>query len=534
MPALNAVLPAWPVPANNTNAATSQAGVKARFIEDFNNKILPQFGITRDALRTPTTREEWIARFQRTLKDDDSVHVEVHNGGVVMDANNEVQLISLGDGLQALKSDVEKVRRLVRLPRCRNKEWELVEAEVDLSGLPTVINADTPLRVRVKDDPNSEWMDFLKARDVALIQTSDIVDFVVKPVTQWKEGRKLSEDMRKTYADHVADVHPFGIDWVSRAYYSGPATHFVSHAWMDSYLDFTDALTAGSSTMDSRTPYYRTRLKEIITSSAISGSTPFEFKPLDLTGMSAGNAATSMYRQEVNNAALRKSSNRFFLIFLPFAPLVQFGYIALQFLPSAALHYIVNVLRDFGACCDSNKMLWIDIFCKNQWIVNSSGTQEELKNNVGGARRGLRIVCHSWSDPHAFQRVWCQFELSVARQFKAEIVGVTCENEGANMRKTLIWENWRLWSPFLVSCVKMFIPFVSMCTLTFDNLPEKLEHLMHTIGRIDFENAQATVKKDKDMIRKIIQESPTPLSPLAVGGTSRVEQHNQIQLRSFA
>ncbi|XRB10161.1 hypothetical protein NFJ02_45g113250 [Pycnococcus provasolii] len=187
-------------------------------------------------------------------------------------AENGETLVNLGDGLQARKSDVEHVRKLVRLPRCRNEKWELVEAEVDLTELPAEIHADTPLLVRIKGDPNAKWMDFLKARDVALVQTSDVVDFVVKPVTQWQRGRLIDTNDRMTYADHVSAVHPKGRKWVERAYYSGPATHFISHAWMDSYRDFTDAVTDSLSSMDDTSAYYRAKLKGLVYGSVLLGN----------------------------------------------------------------------------------------------------------------------------------------------------------------------------------------------------------------------------------------------------------------------
>ncbi|XRB25476.1 hypothetical protein RI054_44g153340 [Pseudoscourfieldia marina] len=268
----NAVVPAPQAQHNNTNnstveeeavfssspslkRATSQSGVSVRFLEDFTAKVLPQFGIAREDLCTPTTREQWLERL--SPGNTNGYIVDVEKATQLVTAENGETLVNLGDGLQARKSDVERVRKLVRLPRCRNKKWELVEAEVDLTELPAEIHADTPLLVRIKGDPNAKWMDFLRARDVALVQTSDIVDFVVKPVTQWQRGRLIDTNDRMTYADHVSAVHPKGREWVERAYYSGPATHFISHAWMDSYRDFTDAVTDSLSSMDDTSAYYR-------------------------------------------------------------------------------------------------------------------------------------------------------------------------------------------------------------------------------------------------------------------------------------
>ncbi|XRB06778.1 hypothetical protein NFJ02_29g67320 [Pycnococcus provasolii] len=261
---------------NEQQKANALAGVSQAFLEDFMLRVLPQFGIDRNALATPKTRKEWLVR----LQPQEGAHVvNIAKQDVTIGEDEDgqkVELVNLGHGLQARKSDVEHVRSLLRLPRCRNKKWELVEAEVDLKELPANIDADTPLLVRIKGDPNAKWMNFLKARDVALIQTSDIVDFIVKSITQWKNGKQLKRKLeakvidgeekvtkseRKTYAEHMMEVHPKGPEWVERNYFGDAPEDggniFVSHAWMDSYLDFSDALTEGVSKGDAR---YRVKI----------------------------------------------------------------------------------------------------------------------------------------------------------------------------------------------------------------------------------------------------------------------------------
>ncbi|XRB07178.1 hypothetical protein NFJ02_30g77290 [Pycnococcus provasolii] len=499
--------------------ATSEAGVTARFLEEFVTKVLPQFGVTPELLRTPTTREQWLERLSPNDKD---VHVIEVDATQLITTENGESLVNLGDGLQARKSDVEHVRKLVRLPRCRNKDWELVEAEVDLTELPDKIHADTPLRVRVKGDPDAKWMDFLKARDVALVQTSDIVDFVVKPVTQWKNGRLIDTNDRMTYADHVSTVHTKGHEWVERAYYSGPATHFISHAWMDSYRDFTDAVTDGSSSMDDTSAYYRTKLKRLIVTSILFGSASFKL-PETLSGIFKSSPSSAV--KDKNKDARITGVINFFIIrqmlIFGFAPLIQIGYIIMQFMPSAKLRSVINMLRDYGQCADIKTRLWIDIYCKNQWVVNSSGTQEELKQNVSCAQRGLYLVCHSWLEPKAMQRVWCQFELSVARVMNKRIVGIACElREAAELRKTLlcVWSDWHFWSNLL-------IPFSSRSAVKKrnNNLPDELASLETTVDKIDFEKADATVKTDIALIRGEIERT----------GETAIEKHNKTIAKSY-
>ncbi|GHP02129.1 hypothetical protein PPROV_000088500 [Pycnococcus provasolii] len=356
--------------------ANTRVGVSEAFLEDFLTRVLPQFGLqTREALSTPKTPEDWL---ERLCPKEDVHRVDVGK------AEDEEVLVDLGDGLQARKSDVEHVRKLVRLPRCRNKDWELVEAEVDQTKLPEEIDADTPLHVRVKGDPNAEWMTFLAARDVALVQTSDIVDFVIKSITQWKNGKLLIKALetndkgqatrseRKTYVDHVADVHPKGREWVERNYF-GKADIFVSHAWMDSYQDFSDAMTDGSS---EGSAHYQNKL-----ASQVLSYTPFE------------NVLDDYFRTwKQDSSAWWQRSIAFFvtsLILFPFnvikiiLTLSGISFIV-RLLPETWLKWTVSKMRQVHLIDRDRR--WVDIFCKNQWVVNSEDTETELEEVTNPAR----------------------------------------------------------------------------------------------------------------------------------------------------
>ena len=100
------------VPGDDSQATTSNAnarvGVSEAFLEDFLMRVLPQFGLTRQALSTPTTRDQWLERLSPNDKD---VHVvDVVHATQLTKADNGETLVNLGDGLQARKSDVELVR----------------------------------------------------------------------------------------------------------------------------------------------------------------------------------------------------------------------------------------------------------------------------------------------------------------------------------------------------------------------------------------------------------------------------------------
>eukprot|EP01050_Picozoa_sp_SAG11_P006378 SAG11_NODE_491_length_8977_cov_7.387249_9_plen_266_part_00 len=70
---------------------------------------------------------------------------------------------------------------------------------------------------------------------------------------------------------------------------------------------------------------------------------------------------------------------------------------------------------------------WIDIFCKNQWKVNSSGTALELQRCVRAAVKPntnqpqVLVLLHPWPDPIALTRMWCLFEIMHALNADARI-----------------------------------------------------------------------------------------------------------------
>jgi hypothetical protein len=53
---------------------------------------------------------------------------------------------------------------------------------------------------------------------------------------------------------------------------------------------------------------------------------------------------------------------------------------------------------------------WIDIFCKNQHVVNSGDTAVELAACVKHCGRTV-LACSPWHDPTCLRRIWCQFEV---------------------------------------------------------------------------------------------------------------------------
>ena len=60
-----------------------------------------------------------------------------------------------------------------------------------------------------------------------------------------------------------------------------------------------------------------------------------------------------------------------------------------------------------------DEFFWVDIFCKNQWVVNSDDTEAELASCVARARSSydlgpptLLLVLSPFPTPTLFTRVW--------------------------------------------------------------------------------------------------------------------------------
>ena len=234
-------------PAPRTSSAAA-SGVTQLFLDDFMEFVLPIFGLDKQALSTPTTQEEWKRRLQglqsnadgtssgktteKTQNEhDSSIEIPQHffDSGVLEEEENDkkdelIEIVSFG--LKMLRSDLEEARKLVLVPRVRKspKEWVLVEAEVKTlnDDLPTDVSPETQMSVRVKDTSpspsNSSWLQ-LSAQDLAMVKTSDIVDMVIKTTTKYGKDNKLIEERkRKTFCDHLKDVHPNGKEWVEKHY----------------------------------------------------------------------------------------------------------------------------------------------------------------------------------------------------------------------------------------------------------------------------------------------------------------------------
>eukprot|EP01043_Picozoa_sp_COSAG02_P005876 COSAG02_NODE_162_length_32474_cov_13.222511_12_plen_821_part_00 len=82
-----------------------------------------------------------------------------------------------------------------------------------------------------------------------------------------------------------------------------------------------------------------------------------------------------------------------------------------------------------GSVFQPEPALWIDIFCKNQWVVNSGDTEAELAGCVKRARGNydmgppsIVLVLSPFPHPTLFTRIWCLFELMIGTTVNARIL----------------------------------------------------------------------------------------------------------------
>lgn len=67
---------------------------------------------------------------------------------------------------------------------------------------------------------------------------------------------------------------------------------------------------------------------------------------------------------------------------------------------------------------------WIDVFAKNQHVVESDATAAELASMVNAVSIGAVMVIHPLREPRMLSRVWCLFEMHQAMVLGRELSGV--------------------------------------------------------------------------------------------------------------
>lgn len=149
---------------------------------------------------------------------------------------------------------------------------------------------------------------------------------------------------------------------------------------------------------------------------------------------------------------------------------------------------------------------WIDIFSKNQWIVNSASTERELAAAVGSAHNqnggsngegasSLLFVVHPWPEPAAIRRIWCLFEV-----FTAVCVDATVDVE--------------LSEPAHVAFANELSAGAVQPPPTHFVVPWEPSPAYGTgtlVSNLDVRNAEATVQSDIETIMSQIERLPSAL-----------------------
>ena len=126
---------------------------------------------------------------------------------------------------------------------------------------------------------------------------------------------------------------------------------------------------------------------------------------------------------------------------------------------------------------------WIDIFCKNQHVVNSGDTAMELAACVKHCGRTV-LACSPWHDPTCLRRIWCQFEVH-----HTYLAGTTLDVRYPDAEKKAMESHMYSWR-------SLFRPW---CAQT--GLPKSGSLLLgEAIASLKVTNARATVASDRATI----------------------------------
>lgn len=140
---------------------------------------------------------------------------------------------------------------------------------------------------------------------------------------------------------------------------------------------------------------------------------------------------------------------------------------------------------------------WLDIFAKNQHMVNSGGTEQELKDMVGMASVFVPVF-EKWPNPGVLSRSWCLFEF-----YHAITQHKPCEPALVSSVRAAIDEG------FLKSAGRG-APWVygtpdnsGQSWEQWDASPQQLQ----LIENVDFSRAEARFQTDKERIDRSVSDS---------------------------
>jgi len=197
---------------------------------------------------------------------------------------------------------------------------------------------------------------------------------------------------------------------------------------------------------------------------------------------------------------------------------------------------------------------WVDVLCKNQWVVNSADTAVELRHCVERARpleNVPPVLCVAAGLPPADQmaakvasaigyplsRVWCLFEIHTAIQLHVEIFWHLSAAAQARFEASV--EAGELLDPHFHRENGEVVDLLCSDEEEDQRLRWDGEGVVGRgrglIGRaIDIRTAQATVPADYAMVMNEVAKAPVEVAPTIGGGTAQTSEQTGIVLPAAA
>jgi hypothetical protein len=251
----------------------------------------------------------------------------------------------------------------------------------------------------------------------------------------------LTTNSKLTYIETVKQQNA-----AAASLYVGPAQAFLSHTWGDCFCDTVEAL------LPTHDQCYRAMVEPRVTCSASS--------------------------------LLRTVLHACLVLCVPFL-----GWLVLPIMGSRkrVLEHMSSprwwTPRAVVELADAT--FWIDIFCKNQHVVNSGDTAVELSSCVKRCGRTV-LACSPWHDPTCLRRIWCQFE--VHHTFLA---GTTLDVRYPDAEKRSMDSHMYSW--------RSVFEWLGRCDRGSSSKSGS-QLLGEAIASLEVTNARATVATDREMI----------------------------------
>lgn len=137
----------------------------------------------------------------------------------------------------------------------------------------------------------------------------------------------------------------------------------------------------------------------------------------------------------------------------------------------------------------ANASYWIDIFCKNQYVVNTTTYSEDTAEELSRCVRvcgTTALACTPWDSPACLRRVWCQFEIHHTHLAGTRLKAMYSELEKKRMDADMY--SWRA----------LFAWLCPVCPDAWSQAGSEM--LARQLSQLKVEHAEATVASDREMI----------------------------------